>query len=149
MNQPTDAPVTNSPVGWVAQHIDRYVRSGGKSGHRWSGVKTLLLTTRGRKTGTLRRTALIYSQDGDRYIVVASNGGKPHHPAWYLNLLTNPEVDVQVGTEQFTARARPATEQERPQLWHQMTSIWPEYERYSTRTARTIPVVIIEPTSEA
>ncbi len=149
MNAPTDGQITNSPVRWVAQHIDRYVRSGGKSGHRWSGVKTLLLTTRGRRTGNLRRTALIYGQDGDRYVVVASNGGKPHHPAWYLNLLTNPEVGVQVGTEQFTARARPATERERPQFWQQMTSIWPEYERWSTRTTRTIPVVIIEPTSEA
>jgi deazaflavin-dependent oxidoreductase (nitroreductase family) len=148
VNASADDDVTNSPVRWVAEHIDRYVRSGGKYGHRWSGVKTLLLTTRGRKTGTLRRTALIYGRDGDRYVVVASNGGKPHHPAWYLNLIANPVVHVQVGTDQFAGRAMPATEQERPQLWQTMTAIWPEYDRWAARTTRTIPVVIIEPASE-
>jgi deazaflavin-dependent oxidoreductase (nitroreductase family) len=146
---PSDDQVSNSPVRWVAAHIDRYVRSGGKHGHRWSGVKTLLLTTRGRKTGKLRRTALIYGQDGDRHVVVASNGGKPHHPAWYLNLVSNPDVHVQVGTDRFTARARPATEQERPRLWEKMTSIWPEYEKWAKKTTRTIPIVIIESTGEA
>lgn len=74
--------ITDSPVEWVADHVRRYVTSGGKSGHRWSGLDTLLITTRGRKTGVLRRTALIYGRDGERYIVVASNGGKPKNPAW-------------------------------------------------------------------
>jgi deazaflavin-dependent oxidoreductase (nitroreductase family) len=149
MNAPGDDQVSNSPVRWVAEHIDRYLRSDGRYGHRWSGVHTLLLTTRGRTTGKLRRTALIYGRDGDRYVVVASNGGKPRHPAWYLNLVTIPEVYVQVGTDRFTGRARPATEQEQPRLWQAMTAIWPEYERWAARTTRTIPIVIIEPVIEA
>ena len=136
--------VVDSPVGWVAKHIRRYVESDGQKGHRWSGVNTLLITTRGRKTGVLHRTALIYGRDGDRYVVVASSGGSPRHPNWYLNLVGTPEVDVQVGAEKFRARARPATAQERPSLWEQMTSIWPDYARYQKRTDREIPVVVIE-----
>lgn len=72
--------IYDSPAGWVAKHIREYVESEGRQGHRWNGVTTLLLTTRGRRTGKLRRTALIYGQDGDAYVVVASRGGAPHHP---------------------------------------------------------------------
>jgi deazaflavin-dependent oxidoreductase (nitroreductase family) len=136
--------IFDSPKGWVAQHIRRYVESDGKRGHRWSGVSTLLLTTRGRRTGKLRRTALIYGRDGDRYLVVGSVGGGNNHPSWYLNLTANPEVDVQVGAERFTARARIATPEEKPRLWRLMASMWPDYERYQARTKRDIPVVILE-----
>jgi deazaflavin-dependent oxidoreductase (nitroreductase family) len=108
-------------------------------------VDTLLLTTRGRKSGKLRRTALIYGRDGDRFVVVASKGGAKKHPEWYLNLVENPEVEVQVGAEKFKARARPATPDEKPKLWHLMTSIWTEYDSYQARTKREIPVVILEP----
>jgi hypothetical protein len=86
--------VFDNPTGWVNKHIRGYVASDGKRGHRWNGVNTLLLTTRGRKSGTLRRTALIYGRDGDRYLVVGSRGGAQQHPAWYLNLVANPEVAV-------------------------------------------------------
>src|SRR5918999_702696 len=127
--------VVDNPKGWVNAHIRRYVESDGKRGHRWSGVNTLLLTTRGRKSGKLRRTALIYGTDGDRYLVVGSKGGSERHPSWYLNLLANPDVEVQVGADTFPARARPATEEERPRLWGIMTSIWPEYDRYQGRTS--------------
>lgn len=136
--------VFDSPTRWVAQHIRRYVESDGRSGHRWGGVYTLLLTTRGRKSGRLRRTALIYGKDRDRYLVVGSKGGAKEHPSWYLNLVANPEVHVQVGADKFPARARTATGKEKPPLWRLMTSIWPEYERYQTRTTRDIPVVILE-----
>jgi deazaflavin-dependent oxidoreductase (nitroreductase family) len=140
----SDEEIYDSPRGWVAKHIRRYVESGGKRGHRWSGVDTLLLTTRGRKTGNLRRTALIYGRDVDRYVVVASNGGGANHPSWYLNLREHPEVHVQVGAETFPGRARDATQTERRSLWNRMTEIWPEYENYQRRTEREIPVVIIE-----
>src|SRR5690606_23006715 len=96
--------IYDSPTGWVAQHIRDYVETDGRKGHKWRGVDTLLLTTRGRKSGKLRRTALIYGKDGDNYIVVASRGGHPSHPAWYLNLVANPEVMVQVGADKFKAR---------------------------------------------
>lgn len=136
--------VHDSPTRWVAQHIRRYVESDGRNGHRWSGVYTLLLTTRGRKTGKLRRTALIYGEDGGRYLVVGSKGGAETHPSWYLNLVHNPKVHLQVGGDKFTARASTATAAEKPRLWKVMTSIWPEYDRYQTRTSREIPVVILE-----
>ena len=141
---PREDKVHDSPKSWVARHIRDYVSTGGKKGHRWSGVNTLLLTTRGRKTGKLRRTALIYGRDRDRFLVVASRGGAKQHPSWYLNLLEEPEVTVQVGPDVLAARARPATARQKPRLWGLMTSIWPEYDRYQARTSRDIPVVIIE-----
>jgi deazaflavin-dependent oxidoreductase (nitroreductase family) len=128
----------------VNQHIRAYVESNGEKGHHWRGVDTLLLTTRGRKTGRLRRTALIYGRDGDAYAIVASQGGRPKHPSWYLNLVANPEVEVQVGSEVFTAQARTARAEEKPKLWKTMTSIWSEYDTYQARTKREIPVVLLE-----
>ena len=136
--------ITDSPVKWVADHVQQYVESDGKKGHRWSGMDTLLITTQGRKTGLWRRTALIYGRDGDSYIVVGSNGGKKNHPAWYLNLLKNPAVQVQVGAEEFEAQARPATEEERPRLWQLMAGIFPTYNSFKKKTSREIPVVVIE-----
>jgi deazaflavin-dependent oxidoreductase (nitroreductase family) len=137
--------VKDSPTGWVASHIRRYVDSDGDNGHEWRpGVYTLLLTTRGRRSGKLRRTALIYGRDGDRYLVVASVGGAAKHPAWYLNLVEHPEVEVQVGAERFAARARTATAEEKPRLWSLMAGIWPSYDGYQKKTRRDIPVVILE-----
>jgi deazaflavin-dependent oxidoreductase (nitroreductase family) len=136
--------VFDSPRGWVASHVRRYVESDGKRGHSWSGVHTLLLTTRGRRSGKLRRTALIYGQDRGRFLVVGSNGGAKRHPSWFLNLSQTPDVTVQVGPERFPARARPATAREKTRLWRLMASIWPEYDRYQARTQREIPVVILE-----
>jgi deazaflavin-dependent oxidoreductase (nitroreductase family) len=105
----------------------------------------LLLTTRGRKTGKLRRTALIYGKDGDRYVVVASTGGARNHPEWYLNLVANPGVTVQVKGNVFGAAACPASGSERTRLWEQMAEIWPDYDAYQQKTKRTIPVVVLEP----
>jgi deazaflavin-dependent oxidoreductase (nitroreductase family) len=139
-----DDTVTDSPRTWVSKHVRRYVESDGKRGHRWNGVDTLLLTTRGRRTGTLRRTALIYGRDRGRYLVVASNGGSKAHPNWYQNLVADPHVVVQVAADRFEALARTATTRQRPRLWRLMVSIWPEYERYQARAEREIPVVILE-----
>src|SRR5688572_10545971 len=120
--------VKDSPTGWVKEHIDRYVESGGREGHIWNGVPTLLLTTVGRKTGERRRTALIYGRDGDDHIVVASKGGAPEDPAWYLNLGANPEVEVQVGEEVFPAHAETVGSEDRARLWPRMAEIWPDYD---------------------
>ena len=138
----------DSPVGWVARHIGEYVESGGTRGHRRWGVTTLLLTTRGRRTGTLRRTGLIYGTDGDRYVVVASNGGKPDNPAWLLNLRADPDVEVQVGEETFAGRARVATGDERERLWRSMADMWPDYDKYRQKATREIPVVVLERRSD-
>jgi deazaflavin-dependent oxidoreductase (nitroreductase family) len=136
--------VFDSPRGWVARHIRSYVQSEGRKGHRWNGVQTLLLTTRGRRSGKLRRTALIYGRDGDRYLVVASNGGAKKHPSWYLNLVDNPEVEVQVGADTFAARALTAPAEDKSRLWRLMASIWPDYDRYQTKAERDIPLIILE-----
>ncbi len=138
--------VVDSPRGWVNEHIKRYVATGGEDGHEWKpGVPTLLLTTRGRRSGLLRRTALIYGRDWESPVVVASQGGADEHPAWYLNLQADPRVHVQVGPREFDARARTATPEERARLWAEMTRIWPAYDDYQARTQRQIPVVVLEP----
>ncbi|GAA3447121.1 nitroreductase family deazaflavin-dependent oxidoreductase [Planomonospora venezuelensis] len=136
--------ILDSPTGWVARHIRSYVESDGARGHLYQGVPTLLLTTRGRKTGKLRRTALIYGGDGGRHLLVASNGGSAEHPAWYLNLVADPEVHVQVGAERFAARARTATAEEKAELWPIMAELFPMYDRYRAKTSRDIPLVILE-----
>ncbi|HEY7400379.1 MAG TPA: nitroreductase family deazaflavin-dependent oxidoreductase [Actinomycetota bacterium] len=142
---PNDEEVFDSPTRWVRNHIRGYVESGGTKGHRWHGTHTLLLTTRGRKTGKLRRTALIYGRDGDRYLLVASQGGARRHPSWYLNLVANPEVHIQVGPDEIDARARTATPDEKKRLWPMMAKIWPDYDTYQAKTTRDIPVVILDP----
>jgi deazaflavin-dependent oxidoreductase (nitroreductase family) len=129
----------------VHRHISDYVETDGRKGHDWHGVPTLLLTTKGRKTGKLRRTALIYGEDEGRYLVVASTGGGDRHPAWYLNLDADPDVEIQVGAEKMRARARTAGDDEKPGLWKKMAKIWPDYDRYQEKTERIIPVVILDP----
>lgn len=132
--------------GWVADHVKVYVESGGKEGHHWQpGVPTLLLTTRGKKSGMARRTALIYGRDGDDYVVMASYGGAPSHPDWYLNLEADPEVVIQVGEDIMPARAYTAGPQDRERLWKTMAAIWPDYDEYATKTSREIPLVTITP----
>ncbi|MQA98198.1 MAG: nitroreductase family deazaflavin-dependent oxidoreductase [Streptosporangiales bacterium] len=137
--------VTDSPTSWVNEHIQQYVESSGTKGHTWNGVPTLLLTTRGRTSGQLRRTALIYGRDGDSYLIVASYGGSPEHPNWYRNLAADPDVRVQVGPDEFAARARTANVEERARLWPRMAEIWPAYDEYQTKTDREIPIVILDP----
>ena len=138
--------VKDSPTSWVNEHIQKYVETNGAEGHEWRpGVHTLLLTTKGRKSGEMRRTALIYQPSGDDHVVVASQGGKPTHPAWYLNLEEEPVVDVQVAAEKFQARARTAGPDERDRLWKLMNEVWPAYAEYQQKTDREIPVVVLEP----
>lgn len=136
----------DSPLGFAARHARRYVETDGAEGHEWRGVPTLLLTTVGRRSGRRRRTPLIYGCDGERYVVVASFGGSPRHPMWYLNLRETPEVEVQVGADRFHAHARTATDEERPRLWELMRGIWPYYDDYQERTRRRIPLVVLERT---
>jgi deazaflavin-dependent oxidoreductase (nitroreductase family) len=128
------------------EHVRRYVETDGAVGHEWNGVPALVLTTVGRRSGEPRRSAMIYGRHGDAFVVIASQGGAPTHPNWYLNLVDRPEVEVQVGAERFTARARTAEGDERERLWAVMTSIWPNFDVYQTRTERRIPVVVVEPT---
>jgi deazaflavin-dependent oxidoreductase (nitroreductase family) len=126
------------------EHIDRYVATDGEEGHDWEGTQALILTTTGRRSGEQRRSPLIYGRHGDDYLVVASKGGAPEHPAWYLNLEANPEVEVQVKGDKFHALARAATPEEKAELWPIMTKEWPAYDGYQEKTERPIPVVVLE-----
>jgi deazaflavin-dependent oxidoreductase (nitroreductase family) len=103
-----------------------------------------LLTTTGRSSGEQRTTPLIYAEDGDRYVIVASKGGAPEHPGWYQNLAKTPEVELQVMDDVFPARARTAEGEEREQLWRKANEVWPHYDEYQTKTDREIPVVVLE-----
>jgi deazaflavin-dependent oxidoreductase (nitroreductase family) len=127
------------------EHIDRYRETNGEVGYIWNGVPTLLLTHTGRKSGEPRTTALIYAQDGDDYLVVASMGGAPSHPQWYLNLVANPEAEIQVRDQKIKVTARTATDEEKPRLWGVVSEPWPNYNVYQSRTDRPIPVVVLSP----
>jgi deazaflavin-dependent oxidoreductase (nitroreductase family) len=136
--------VFDNPTGWVARHIRRYVESGGTRGHTFNGNDALLLTTRGRRTGRLRRTALYYGRDRERYVLVATAVRGGGDPSWYLNLLANPAVVVQVRSDVFAAVAAPATASERPRLWRLMVDAVPKYLDYEKRAGRDLAVVVIE-----
>jgi deazaflavin-dependent oxidoreductase (nitroreductase family) len=137
--------VVDNPTGWVARHIRRYVESGGTRGHRFHGNDALLLTTRGRRTGRLRRTALYYGRDGERYVLVATAVRGGGNPAWYLNVLHSPAVVVQVRSEIFAAMATPATASERARLWRLMVDLVPKYLAYEQQAGRDLAVVVVEP----
>lgn len=136
--------MSDNPTGWVAQHIKSYVESNGSNGHHWRGMTTLLLTVRGRRSGRLLRTALIYGEDAGRHLIVASNGGSDEDPQWYRNLTADPQVHLQVGPEVFAAHARTASPAEKARLWPIMAKIFPTYDSYEAKSKRDIPLVILE-----
>jgi deazaflavin-dependent oxidoreductase (nitroreductase family) len=124
------------------EHVRVYRETGGQRGYEWRGATILLLTTEGRSSGEPRTTPLIHRTDGDRWVVVASKGGSPANPSWYENLRANPEATIQVRDEEIPVRAATAGGEERSRLWSKMTEVWPDYDRYQTRTDREIPVVV-------
>jgi deazaflavin-dependent oxidoreductase (nitroreductase family) len=127
------------------EHVRRYQETDGEEGYNWrEGAPILLLTVTGRKSGTEYTTPLIFGEDGGNYVLVASQGGTPQHPDWYLNLEAHPEVGVQVKADKFRARARTAAGDERERLWTQLNGIWPHYDEYQEKTERVIPVVVLE-----
>jgi len=126
-------------------HVRTYQQTDGDVGYMWNGVPTLLLTVTGRKSGRDLTSALIFGRDGDDLLVVASKGGAPQAPQWYLNLCADPEVRVQVKADKMAAIARTATAAEKPRLWKILTDMWPNYDVYQSRTDRSIPVVVLTP----
>ena len=126
------------------EHVRRYLKSDGAEGHDWQGTTVLILTTTGRRSGEQRSTPLIYQRYGDDFLVVASKGGAVEDPAWYLNLKAEPEVTVQVRGDRFSAHARTASAEEKPDMWRTMAAAWPAYDDYQRNTARDIPVVVLE-----
>jgi proline iminopeptidase len=139
---------------WMVDHANKYLSSGGKEGHIYKikppnygdlEVPALLLTTTGRKSGEKYIFPLFYGKAGNGYIIVASKGGAPEHPGWYKNILANPEVEVQAGTQKLKARARTASGAERAKLWQEAVKFWPPYTDYQKKTEREIPVVVLDP----
>jgi deazaflavin-dependent oxidoreductase (nitroreductase family) len=126
------------------EHVRVYRETDGEHGYHWRGTTILLLTTTGRKSGEERTTPLIHRTDGDRWIVVASKGGAPDHPAWFKNLEENPEAEIQVRAERIPVRAAVTDGDDRERLWKLMTEVWPDYDDYQTKTDRRIPVVAFE-----
>lgn len=140
---------------WMKDHVARYQSSGGVDGHIYTivrpgvpelAVPSLLLTTTGRKSGQKFLFPLFYGQTGDSYFVIGSKGGAPEHPGWYRNILSDPTVEIQVGTKKMPARARTASGAERARLWEEAVKIWPPFAEYQLKSAgREIPVVVLDP----
>ena len=135
-----------SPSDWVADHVERYERTGGKDGGEFNGVACVILTTTGRKTGKTRKTPLVRVPNGDGYLVIASMGGQPKHPVWYLNVLAHPQVALQDGPDRRDYAARVAEGDERAELWDVAVAAYADYADYQERCDREIPVVVLEPT---
>ncbi len=133
----------SDPNDWNKQVIEEFRANAGKVGGYFADAKLLLLHTTGAKSGLERVNPTITMKDGDRLIAIASKGGAPTHPDWYYNLVANPEVTVEYGTEKFAARATVAEEPERTQLYQQMAETFPAFAEYEQKTDRVIPVIIL------
>ena len=138
--------MTTSAELFGDQHVQRYIETNGDEGYEWrNGTKILVLFTKGRRSGEERANALIFEPDGADYLIVASKGGAPQPPAWFLNLEADSDaVEVQVKGDRFKAHARIADDAEKPRMWEKMVEAWPDYDRYQEKTDRTIPVVVLE-----
>jgi deazaflavin-dependent oxidoreductase (nitroreductase family) len=141
--------------GWQQRHVELYRTTDGAEGHVLDfgrpgvpAVNCLLLETTGRKSGAAKITPLIYGKDGGGFVIVASRGGAPDHPAWFLNLRDSPEVRFQVVDKKYRGAARITAGAERQRLFHMMAGLFPSYNDYQTKTTREIPVVVLEPKGE-
>jgi len=126
-------------------HVRTYRETNGEKGYIWNGVPILLLTTKGRVSRQPRTIPIIFAKHGDSYVIIGSKGGSPTHPKWYLNILADPHVEIQVKAQRYQAVARTAESTERERLWAEALKVWPKYDEYQSRTSRRIPVVVIEP----
>ena len=135
----------SGPNEWNKKIIEEFRANEGRVGGQFANTPLLLLHTTGAKSGQPRLNPVAYVKDNDRYVVIASKGGAPTNPDWYHNLVANPEVSVEVGSEQFTARAEVAEEPERSQLFEKMAAKNPGFGEYQRKTTRVIPVIVLTP----
>ena len=137
---------------WITDHVKLYLEDPDKA-HMWDSapvggpgvLPTLLLTTTGRKSGEPRMLPLLYQKVDAGFVIIASKGGAPTHPAWYLNLLETPNCEIRVGRDHYSVKARLAEGEERVELWKKMTELYAPYDDYQAGTDREIPVVVLEP----
>ena len=141
----SDAEYAPSPWEPIADHVERYLATDGADGFEFNGAQCIILTTVGRKSGKVRRSPLIRIHDGEDYLVVASMGGAPKHPTWYLNLVANPEVTIQDRAQVHELVTRTASPEEKAERWPTALAAWPDYANYQSKTDRDIPLVICEP----
>ena len=129
---------------WNRQTIEAFRANGGKVGGMWEARPLLLLTTTGAKSGQRHTTPTMYLRDGDRLLIFASKGGAPTNPAWYHNLVTHPQVTVEVGSETYEATATILTGEERDRLYARQAELYPQFGEYQANTTRKIPVIALE-----
>ena len=141
-----------SPRSWVSEHVEQYEGSGGTEGAVYTtpefpdGLRMILVTHRGRKTGAIRKTPLNRVVDGDNYVLVGSTEGLPKNPLWYHNLKADPNVEIRDGTDVYSMRAREVVDAgERQRLWKLALEVFPRYQEYQDKTERAIPIFVAEP----
>ncbi len=142
---PIDGPYEPSPWAPIADQVALYESSGGTEGTLLEGQPCVILWTKGRRTGAVRKTPLMRVADGDRYAVVASMGGAPDHPVWFHNVVADPEVSLQDGPDRRDYTAHVADAEEKAEWWPRCTAVWPSYDDYQASTERDIPVIVLEP----
>jgi len=127
-------------------HAGVYRATGGKLFGRMGKSPILILNTVGRKSGKKRATPLLYAVDGENFVIIASKGGAPSHPAWYLNLMANPDATVEVKGREVRVTAEQVEGEEKMRLWQKMAELYPTYDDYQKKTERQIPLLILRPT---
>ncbi|KQX69643.1 nitroreductase family deazaflavin-dependent oxidoreductase [Angustibacter sp. Root456] len=137
-----------SPAPWVRDQVEQFERSGGAEANTMQDVPIIVLTSRGAKSGLLRKTPLMRVEHEGRYAVVASKGGAPEHPVWYHNLVADSHVELQDGPDRRDYVARELDGDERALWWDRAVQVWPDYAEYQTKTDRLIPVFVLEPTTD-
>lgn len=143
---PLDGTYEPSPAEWVRNQVAEYESSGGTRGTTLRGKPVVILTSRGARSGKLRKTPLMRVEHGGKYAVVASKGGSPAHPLWYHNVIADPHVELQDGATRYDMVARELTdEEERSAWWRRALAAWPDYDEYQSKTERRIPVFLLEP----
>ncbi len=145
---PLDGEYEPNTMDWVRKQVEAYEGSGGTKGTTLRGMPVVIVTSRGNKSGKLRKTPLMRVEHDGRYAAVASLGGAPKHPVWYYNLKADPHVEVQDGTFKHDMVAREITGDEKAQWWERAVAAYPDYADYQAKTTRDIPVFVLEPIAE-
>ncbi len=142
---PVDGDYQPSPADWVRDQVETYERSGGTEGTTLRGKPVVIVTSRGARSGKIRKTPLMRVEHDGRYALVASQGGAPTHPLWYFNLVADPHVELQDGPVKSDMVARQVTGDEKAEWWARAVDAWPDYAEYQQRTERQIPLFVLEP----
>ncbi|WP_371494144.1 nitroreductase family deazaflavin-dependent oxidoreductase [Kitasatospora sp. NBC_00374] len=144
---PLEGDYRPSPEQWVREQVELYEGSGGTEGTTMRGLPVIILTTRGAKSGRIRKTPLMRVEHAGTYAVVASKGGAPEHPVWYHNVMADPRVELQDGPVRQDMTARQVTGEEKALWWARAVEAYPDYAEYQTRTDREIPVFVLTPSA--